>query len=222
MTHFPSSDPQSAISAEELRAQKVWMRQAALARREAMGEAARAEAGQRAAHLACEEILRGPARHVALFASIRDEIDLRPLAALLRASGLQLALPVVVGADRPLLFRHWAADDPLTPQGRYAIPTPAPDAPQVRPDVVMVPLAAFDRQGFRIGYGGGFYDRTLAGLRAIGPLRAMGYAFACQQVAQVPHEPHDEPVDMMITEDGVLPCPSPGAPACAPHPRPVG
>ncbi|MGQ3675923.1 5-formyltetrahydrofolate cyclo-ligase [Xanthobacter sp. TB0139] len=222
MTDSLSPDPRSSVSAAYMRAEKGRMRQVALARRSAMGEAARAEAGQRAAHLACREILRGPARHVALFASIRDEIDPRPLAALLRAQGVQLALPVVVGADMPLLFRHWAENDPLTPQGRYAIPTPAPDAPEVSPDVVMVPLAVFDGQGFRIGYGGGFYDRTLAGLRAIGPLRAMGYAFACQQTEQVPHEPHDEPMDMMITENGVLPCASPCVLPGAPLSRPVG
>jgi len=187
----------------DIAADKKRLRALALERRAAMGGALRAEAAERAARNACDALLaRGPlaGRSIALFAPFRDEIDTAPLAGLLRAAGARLALPVILGRDRPLLFRLWDQGAPLTPAGAFRIPEPGPDAPEVVPDTLVVPLAAFDRRGFRIGYGAGFYDRTLALLRAGGPVRALGYAFACQEVGQVPAEPHDEPVDMMITE----------------------
>lgn len=198
--------PLSGDSAARLRDEKGELRMAALQRRAAMGEAARAEASRLAARFALPLILAERVRCVSLFSAIHDEIDPRPLAHALREKGVMLALPEVVRLGQPLLFRQWAADDPLEPKGRYAIPTPAPDAPVVVPDVVMVPLAAYDSEGYRIGYGAGFYDRSLALLRAQGPVRTFGFAFSCQQVARVPREPHDEPVDWMITQDGAVPC----------------
>lgn len=143
---------------------------------------------------------------IALFSAIRDEIDPAGLAPLLRARGVVVALPVVMGPGRPLLFRRWAADDRLVPHGAYAIPTPAADVPEVVPDQMLVPLAAFDRRGFRIGYGAGFYDRTLAGLRRHKRVQAFGYAFSCQEVPEVPAETHDVPVDLVITERDVIFC----------------
>ncbi|MFG1477637.1 5-formyltetrahydrofolate cyclo-ligase [Xanthobacter sp. V4C-4] len=196
-------------SPEHPSVEKARLRAAALERRARMGVAARARAGTVAAAraLAALPALAAPAGHrIALFATFRDEIDTRPLAEALWARGAALALPVIVGRGRPLLFRAWLPGAELPPAGAFAIPTPLPDCPEVTPDVVLVPLAAFDRRGLRVGYGGGFYDRTLAELRRSGPVTAAGFAFACQEVAHVPAEPHDEPVDVMITEADVFRC----------------
>lgn len=197
------------ISPEPARADKARLRADALKRRAHMGEAARARAAVDAAlgAMAAVPALAAPAGHrIALFASFRDEIDTRPLAEALWARGAALALPVIVGRGRPLRFRAWTPGAALSPAGAFAIPTPGPEHPEVTPDVVLVPLAAFDRRGLRVGYGGGFYDRTLAELRRRGPVTAAGLAFACQEVPRVPAEPHDEPVDVMITEAEVFRC----------------
>lgn len=188
------------------RAIKASLRGEALARRAAMGAAARAAASAQAAAHALTALGRVSGRIVALFAPFRDEIDTAPLARLLWSAGAQLVLPVVISRDAPLLFRAWNADDTLVPTGAYAIPTPSEQAPERVPQDLIVPLAAFDRAGFRIGYGAGHYDRTLALLRAARPVRAFGFAFACQETARVPAEPHDEPVDGMITEEGFSSC----------------
>lgn len=197
----------SPPSAEDIGAEKRRLRARALARRAAMGEDARRAASMAAGGHALAAIGAPQGRTIALFAPFRDEIDTFPLAAALRAEGARLALPVIVGRDRPLLFRLWEAGDPLAPRGIYGIPTPSGSAPEVTPHVVIVPLAAYDRRGYRIGYGAGFYDRTLAGLRAAGAVRAIGYAFACQEVPRVPAEAHDEPLDMMVTETSAVSCP---------------
>ncbi|MEP9354023.1 5-formyltetrahydrofolate cyclo-ligase [Xanthobacter sp. KR7-65] len=193
---------------------KKRLRALALGRRAAMGEDARRLASRAAAANAVTALDHavGPVagRTVALFVPFRDEIDTLPLAELLRAAGAELALPVILGRDRPLIFRRWRADDSLVPAGAFRISEPPEIAPEVVPEAVLVPLAAFDRRGYRIGYGAGFYDRTLAGLRARGRVVALGFAFACQEVEAVPVAPHDEPVDMMVTEtEAVLVAPSP-------------
>ncbi len=203
--------PASKSCSSGLRDEKARLRTLALQQRMQMGEVARAQASAQAAHFALELILSSPVRCVSLFSAIHDEIDPRPLAVALRARGVSVALPEVVKLGQPLLFRLWAEHDPLLPKGRYAIPTPAPDAPIIMPDVVMVPLTAYDLEGYRIGYGAGFYDRTLAALRAMGPVRAFGFAFACQQLPHVPREAHDEPVDAMVTQNGVMACRRAGA-----------
>lgn len=189
-----------------LAAEKKRLRAEALGRRTAMGETARAEAARLAAHNALAAIGPVAGRTVAAFAAFRDEIDTGALAGLLRGAGARLALPVIAGRGHPLLFRCWDTHAALVPAGAYRIPEPGPDAPQVIPDVVLVPLAAFDRRGYRIGYGAGFYDRTLHLLRQQGTVRAVGFAFACQEVNAVPAEPHDEPVDMMVTESEIISC----------------
>lgn len=197
---------QAMLPISSLADQKTILRQEALSRRAAMGGEARAHAAAAAAAQA--PLLLSPAagRVVSLFAPFRDEIDTAPLAALLWSAGVEVALPVVVARDRPLLFRAWRPGARLEPQGPYRIPTPPPEAPERVPDDLIVPFAAFDRRGYRIGYGAGFYDRTLALLRAQRPVRAFGYGFSCQEVAEVPAEPHDEPVDGVITETAAFLC----------------
>ncbi|MFG1242563.1 5-formyltetrahydrofolate cyclo-ligase [Xanthobacter versatilis] len=184
----------------DIAAEKKRLRALALGRRAAMGEAGRAAASRAAASHALAAAGAVQGRAVALFAPFRDEIDTAPLADALREAGAILALPVIIARDQPLLFRRWDQDTPLVPTGAFRIPEPGPEAPEIIPELLLVPLAAFDRRGFRIGYGAGFYDRTLALLRAQRPVRAIGFAFACQEVDQVPVETHDEPVDMMVTD----------------------
>jgi 5-formyltetrahydrofolate cyclo-ligase len=133
------------------------------------------------------------------FWPIGSEVDLLPLLLALAARGHTVALPVVAGRDRPLVFRAWCEGDEMT-EGPYGIREPLESAPEIAPQVLLVPLLAFDRTGFRLGYGGGFYDRSLAGLRARGDAMAIGAAWAAQEVSAVPHDRHDQPLDWMLTE----------------------
>ncbi len=130
---------------------------------------------------------------------IGDELDLRPLLLHLHARGHVLGLPVVVGRGRPLIFRAWQPKARLVP-GSYGIPTPSAETREVTPDLLLVPLLAFDRQGYRLGYGGGYYDLTLKHLRAARRALAVGVGYAAQEVASVPHDETDETLDWVVTE----------------------
>ena len=127
-----------------------------------------------------------------------DEIDVLPMVEAFRASGHDIAMPVVVGRGEPLLFRRWRPDDPLE-DGPLGTRHPRGSAPAVRPDVLIVPLLGYDRRGYRLGYGGGFYDRTVAALRSDGEILAVGVGFAEQEVAQIPRGPQDEAMDWIAT-----------------------
>lgn len=131
------------------------------------------------------------------------EMDPRPMLAELAAQGHAICLPVVQGRGKPLLFRAWQAGDALVP-GALGIPAPLPTASAMTPRLLLVPLLAFDREGFRLGHGAGYYDMTLAGLRAAGPVMAIGIAYAGQEVARVPREPHDQPLDGVVTERAAI------------------
>ena len=139
------------------------------------------------------------ARIVSGFRAFPDELDPWPLMKRLADAGARLALPVVLGRGQPLEFRLYALGDPLVPDAA-GIPAPAAEAETVRPDLVIAPLLAFDRFGGRLGLGAGYYDRTLAGLRAQGPVFALGLAFAGQEVARVPRDAHDQRLDAILTE----------------------
>ena len=134
---------------------------------------------------------------------IGSELDTQPLMAALHARGHRLALPVLQGRGRPLLFRAWAPGEPLVKAG-FGLSEPAADRDVLVPALLIVPLLAFDRRGYRLGYGGGFYDRTLAGLRAASPagepIVAVGVAFAAQALPEVPVTGTDEALDWVITE----------------------
>jgi 5-formyltetrahydrofolate cyclo-ligase len=136
---------------------------------------------------------------VSAFSPIRDEPDALALLGALGEAGFATALPVTVGAGAPLVFRLWRAGDP-TKAGAMGIMEPRPEAPAVDPDLLFVPLAAFDRRGHRIGYGAGHYDRTLRRLRAARPIHAVGVAYSVCEVAAVPEEGHDEALDFILTE----------------------
>lgn len=136
---------------------------------------------------------------VSVYWPMRNEMDVRPLLAALADLGCAIALPVVMGKGQPLIFRRWRPGTALQP-GAFGLSEPGPDQPEATPSVVFAPLLAFDRRGNRIGWGAGFYDRTLAGLRARGPVTAVGVAYAAQEQDAVPAGPHDQPLDWIATE----------------------
>lgn len=140
---------------------------------------------------------------VSAYWPLGEEIDPRPLMKALHLLGHRLALPAIRAAGQPLNFRAWLPGDPLISAG-FGTQEPAATAPSVTPSVLLVPLLAFDAAGYRLGYGGGFYDRSLALLRAAGDTLAVGLAYADQQVAAVPREATDQPLDLVVTERGVI------------------
>lgn len=137
------------------------------------------------------------------FYPYQAEINVLPLLARLASEGWQTALPVVMAKGAPLTFRAWAPGEP-TGRGIWDIHIPLETAPELQPDVLLVPMLAFDRRGYRLGYGGGFYDRTLAELRKLKPVTAIGVAYAEQETAEVPISEFDEPLDWILTERGVI------------------
>lgn len=141
-----------------------------------------------------------PEAIVAGFWPMGDEIDVRPVMEALLARGNPVCLPVVAGKGRPLVFRDWTMETVLEPAG-FGTSIPPTGAPEVKPDILLVPLLAFDREGYRVGYGGGFYDMTLEALRREKTLLAVGVAYAAQEVPAVPREAHDQPLDWIATEE---------------------
>jgi 5-formyltetrahydrofolate cyclo-ligase len=133
------------------------------------------------------------------YSPIRGEIDPVPLMRALAGQGARLALPAVMARGKSLAFRAWAAGDRLM-LGPLGIPEPSPAAAEMIPDIMLVPLAAFDRAGHRIGYGAGHYDYTLAHLRKLKPIAAIGLGFAVQEIEAVPALPHDVALDYVLTE----------------------
>jgi 5-formyltetrahydrofolate cyclo-ligase len=131
------------------------------------------------------------------------EIDPWPLMAAFARAGATLALPAAASLEAPLVFRAYADGDPLIPDA-VGIPAPTADASLLEPGLVITPLLAFDRLGGRMGQGGGHYDRTLAALRAKGEVFALGLAYAGQQLARIPVEPHDQALDAILTEKGYI------------------
>ena len=137
------------------------------------------------------------------FSPLKTEINPLPLMRKLAAAGASLALPVVAGRGKPLIMRAYAFGQPLN-EGVWGIREPKQDAPEVDPDILIVPLAAFDRRGNRIGYGAGYYDMTINRLRSIKPVVAVGIAYAAQEVAEVPITARDERLDLVLTERDVI------------------
>ena len=129
---------------------------------------------------------------------MRTEID--PLPAMAAHQG-PVGVPVIIGKGMPLRFREWSPGARMV-EGAFKALIPE-DGAWVEPQVLIVPLLAFDSRGYRLGYGGGFYDRTLEGLRARHPVLAVGFAFSAQEVAEVPTEPTDQRLDAIVTEKGV-------------------
>ncbi len=141
-------------------------------------------------------------RSVAGYLPIRDEIDPRPALQALAAVGMSLCLPAIEGTGLPLTFRSWVPGS-ATGIGRFGVEVPLDGTP-AEPDLLLVPLLAFDARGHRLGYGGGFYDRTIALLRERRRVVALGFAYAAQRVSQVPDSATDMRLDGIVTEAGTF------------------
>lgn len=139
------------------------------------------------------------------FLPIKNEIDPRPLMACLNQLGHPTALPVMEAKGKPLIFRRWSPGDKLN-EVQWGILEPSVTAPALNPDILLVPLLAFDDAGYRIGYGGGFYDRSIEKLRALKAITTIGVAFDEQRVDAIPREPHDEILDWILTPSGPQKC----------------
>jgi 5-formyltetrahydrofolate cyclo-ligase len=177
---------------------KGHLRKVALDARDAMEAAARTAAAEKLAARGLPfEITPGAV--VSGYSPIRSELDPRPLMQKLAAQGARLALPAILGRGKSLVFRAWVAGDRLT-LGPLGIMEPSPAMAELVPDIMLVPLAAFDRLGHRIGYGGGHYDFTLAHLRKAKPITAVGLGFAAQEIKTVPALAHDVALDYVLTE----------------------
>jgi 5-formyltetrahydrofolate cyclo-ligase len=136
---------------------------------------------------------------VSVYWPIRSELNTRPLIEALSGKGYQVVLPVMHKVRCPLVFRDFAPGDDLV-KGPYGLSEPADDKPARDPDIIFAPLAAFDRRGSRLGYGGGIYDATLAELRPKKKATVIGVAYATQEADHVPTEPHDQRLDYVLTE----------------------
>jgi 5-formyltetrahydrofolate cyclo-ligase len=174
------------------------LRTAALAARDALDSEQRAAAAQAIAARGLPFAI-APGTVVSGYSPIRSEIDPVPLMQRLAAQGAQLALPAVMARGKSLAFRAWSASDRLM-LGPLGILEPSPAAAEMIPDIMLVPLAAFDRLGHRIGYGAGHYDYTLAHLRKVKPIAAIGLSFAAQEIEAVPALSHDVALDYVLTE----------------------
>jgi 5-formyltetrahydrofolate cyclo-ligase len=178
--------------------EKATLRAVGLAARDALSDAERAAAALALAARGLPFAI-APGVIVSGYSPIRSEIDPVPLMRALAERGARLALPAVMARGKSLAFRAWSAGDRLM-LGPLGILEPSPAAAELIPDIMLVPLAAFDRAGHRIGYGAGHYDFTLAHLRKVKPIAAIGIAFAVQEIKTVPALPHDVALDYVLTE----------------------
>jgi 5-formyltetrahydrofolate cyclo-ligase len=183
------------VSVEEI---KSALRREASARRDALPAAERQQAAEAIAGRPFPVVIP-PGAIVSGFMPLKSEINPLPLLRKLAEAGATLALPVVASKGQPLIMRAWTFGGPLA-SGVWGIREPMPDAPAVDPDILLVPLLAFDRRGHRLGYGAGYYDMTLTGLRARKPIVAIGIGYAAQEVDTVPITPRDARLDLVLTE----------------------
>jgi 5-formyltetrahydrofolate cyclo-ligase len=187
---------------ENVQAQKAELRTATLARRDAMAGDER----QRGADILAARAFPIPVPKGAIvsgFMPMRTEINPLPLMRRLASDGAQLALPVIQARGKPLLMRVWSFGAPLEAR-QWGIKEPLDDAPVVDPDILLVPLACFDRSGHRIGYGAGYFDKTIRALRAKKTVTAVGLAFAAQEIDWVPATDFDERLDLVLTEREII------------------
>ncbi|WGF86563.1 5-formyltetrahydrofolate cyclo-ligase [Marinivivus vitaminiproducens] len=188
--HIPSS---------EIGARKAVLRRDIRTRRAGLSADERHRAAAAVAMRLLDRLSPSPGQVVGGYAAFGDELD--PAEALLglAARGCTLALPRMIKDEVRLCFHHWQAGD-VTHAGDFGIAEPSPGAPELMPDLLLVPMVAFDRTGGRLGYGKGYYDRTLARLRASRTITTIGLAFALQEVPDLPTEAFDMPLDAICTE----------------------
>jgi 5-formyltetrahydrofolate cyclo-ligase len=187
------------LSIEERKAE---LRKSALAKRDALPAAERQAAAEAIAARPFPIAIK-PAVIVSGFMPLKSEINPLPLMRKLADAGARLALPVVAGRGKPLTMRSWNFGEPLV-SGVWGIREPPASAPEVFPDILIVPMLAFDRTGQRIGYGAGYYDMTIARLREMKPVIALGIAYAAQEMASIPTTPRDAALDLVLTEREVI------------------
>jgi 5-formyltetrahydrofolate cyclo-ligase len=189
-------------SSSRVEESKAALRREATARRDSLpADAREAAANTIAARKFPLRIISGTI--VSGFMPLKSEIDPLPLMRKLVEAGAKLALPVVAGRGKPLIMRAWRWGDPLA-AGVFGLREPKPEAAEVEPDILLVPLLAFDRAGHRVGYGAGYYDRTIARLRARKTVTAIGVAFSVQEVPAIPKTPRDERLDLVLTEREII------------------
>ncbi len=186
----------------ETQSAKAALRAEALARRDALLASERQSAAEAIAARAFPVAIT-PGTIVSGFMPMKTEINPLPLLRKLADAGAQLALPAIARRGLPLIMRAWKFGDPFK-AGQWGIREPMPDASEVAPDILIVPLAAFDRAGHRIGYGAGYYDMTINALRAKKKAIAIGIAFAAQEIPKVPATERDARLDLVLTEREVI------------------
>ncbi len=179
---------------------KAALRLAAHKKRASMHPSQRSEAAMVATRHFFDGVAIEKTDVVAGYWPIRDEMDVKSLMARLMDSGQPVCLPVVLGDEQPLELRLWQDGVPLYEAG-FGTLAPPEEAPRAEPNVILMPLLGFDKLGTRLGYGGGYYDRTLASLTK--RPRLIGFAFALQELEHIPREAHDVPLDAIVTERGV-------------------
>ncbi len=194
------SSPESP--SDPIVAAKAELRRAMIAKREALPVADRVAAAEAVAARGLPVKVPAGAT-VSGYSPLKSEISPVPLMRGVTEAGAKLALPVVIKRGSPLIMRAWAFGEALG-SGQWGIREPKPESPEVFPDFLIVPLAAFDREGYRLGYGAGYYDMTIARLRGMKSIVTMGIAFAAQEVKAVPHTPRDEKLDFILTEREVI------------------
>ncbi|HEV2631241.1 MAG TPA: 5-formyltetrahydrofolate cyclo-ligase [Pseudolabrys sp.] len=182
--------------------QKSELRNATLAKRDAMPADVRQRGGETIAARPFPVAI-APGMIVSGFMPLKSEINPLPLMKVLAGAGAKLALPAIAGRGKPLIMRAYAFGDEFA-RGQWGIREPKPEQPEVFPDVLLVPLACFDRAGQRIGYGAGYYDMTIHRLRTMKKVIAVGVAFALQEIARVPATDRDERLDLVLTETGPI------------------
>jgi 5-formyltetrahydrofolate cyclo-ligase len=195
----PGGSGEEASLAERKRA----LRRTAKARR-AEAAAAAPEAGRALARHLQVRVVPAPGAPLAGYWPMGDEIDPVPALEAFYEAGHPIGLPVMPGPAQPLRFRAWRPGDALV-DGGFGTRVPAPGAAEIVPRLLLVPLLAFDRAGYRLGYGGGFYDRTLAALRARDRgVLAVGVGYRAQEVDAVPRDANDQRLDLIVTEAGAV------------------
>lgn len=194
------------VRQENVLQMKQSIRRQQMERRAGLSKRARKEAAREAARLFISTVPLEPVDIIAGYWPVSNEIDVSILLEMLQEQGYICALPVIQGLGRPLAFRRYEKGAPLQPHPRFGMMEPYPAAPLVVPTVVIAPLVAFDKDGNRLGFGGGFYDRTLEDLSRSHVVFTAGMAYSFQQVAMIPSLPHDQKMDCVITDRGVVVC----------------
>lgn len=205
MTADRPTVPQRALTPAEITHIKRQLRDTAMRLRATLATEAGDPAlvGQRLAQNFLTTYPLAPGAVISGYWPDANEIDVRPLLISLLQRGHKVVLPVIVNKTQPLRFRQWWPGTVMA-SGRFGIPVPPDNMPEMKPDVVLTPLLAFDRQGYRLGRGSGLYDRTLATLRASGRVVAVGIGFAGQELSSIPHHAFDQRLDWMVTESGSI------------------